>query len=167
MDDSTAIEAMFAHRVGDPREWYKRARALISAARASEERAAEQLDPFEAMEMHRVTSMLYGLALEGLFKALIVLQRHGDPTDSEWCPEARFPKELGTHDLLKLGGMVDAKLPAEFGWELTYFTDAVVWMGRYPCSKSGEEGSIFVDSRAFAKAEAIYKQYSRRFSLSG
>jgi len=117
--------------------------------------------------MERVISMLYGFGLECLFKALIVLADFGDPYSEDWIPKAEFPKKLSTHDLTKLAGMVDPTLPNQYAWALQYFTGACVWMGRYPCSKNGEEGSIVIDPRCFAAAEEIYTRYALRFSISG
>jgi hypothetical protein len=161
------IMELFAQRVSNPAAWFRNSRALFAAARAAKERCAHPIDPHDRMDMDRVVSMLYGFGLECLLKALIVLEDFGDPHSPDWIPEAVFPKKLGTHDLEKLAAMVDPSLAAEQQWALQYFTDAAVWMGRYPCSKDGEEGSIFLDPRLFSVAEDIYAKYSVRFSISG
>lgn len=161
------VSLLFAQRVSNPAAWFRNARSLFAAARAANERCANPIDPHDRMDMDRVVSMLYGFGLECLFKALIVLDDFGDPHSPDWVPEAVFPKKLGTHDLEKLAAMVDSELVAQHQWPLQYFTDAVVWMGRYPCSKDGSEGGIYIDRRLFSVAEEIYAKYSSRFSISG
>ena len=137
MNGQEVVREMFAERISNPAAWYRNSRALFAAARASHERCAQPIDPRDRMDMDRVTSMLYGFGLECLFKALIVLADFGDPHSQEWMPQAEFPQKLSTHDLTKLAAMVDPALPNKYEWALHYFTDAVVWMGRYPCSKNG------------------------------
>jgi len=167
MTERDHVQEMFAERVGNAATWFRNSRALFASARASRERCIYAISPIDRMDMDRVVSMLYGFGLECLFKALIVLKDFGDPHDEEWRPEPEFPKKLATHDLEKLAGLVDAELPKRYEWELKYFSEAVIWMGRYPCSKSGEEGSIFIDPRCFSAAEELYEKYSIRFSISG
>ncbi len=164
MDD---IERLFAQRVSNPGEWYRRARALFASARASNARAHAQIDIADQSDMDRVTSMLYGLGLECVFKVIVTLRTFGDPHGSNWRPSATFPKDLATHDLQKLAALVDKNLAKDYALTLAYFTDAIVWMGRYPCSKQGQEGSIVVDPRTFNDAEAIYAEYCALFSISG
>jgi len=161
MTDEDVVPEMFAERVSNPVAWYRCSRALFAAARASYERCANPINPHDRMDMERVVSMLYGFGLECLFKALIVLADFGDPDNEDWVPK------LSTHDLSRLAGMVDPALPKKYEWAFQYFTDAAIWMGRYPCSKDGNEGSIFIDPRCFMVAEEIYTKYSVQFSLSG
>jgi hypothetical protein len=161
------ISNMFAERVSNPAAWYRNSRALFAAARASRERCSHPIDHEDRVDIELVISMLYGFGLECLFKALIVLADFGNPYAEGWVPKAEFPKKLSTHDLTKLAGMVDPGLASQYKWPLQYFTDAAVWMGRYPCSKNGEEGTIFIDPRCFDAAEEIYAKYALRFSISG
>lgn len=113
------VSEMFAQRVSDPGAWYRNARALFAAARASKERGSQSIDLRDRVDMDRVTSMLYGFGLECLLKALIVLADFCDPNDEGWCPKAEFPKKLATHNLLRLAEIVDPALPVTFEWELS------------------------------------------------
>jgi hypothetical protein len=167
MHHENPVRQMFAQRVSNPADWYRNARALFAAARASRERYIGAVPPAELMDLDRVISMLYGFGLESLFKAAVVLKDFGDPYHEDWEPEAKFPKKLATHDLVKLAEMVDPELVDSNRWALEYFTEAVVWMGRYPSSKAGDEGAIIIDSNCFKTAEAIYTRLSIRFSISG
>ncbi|RRS06403.1 hypothetical protein EIP75_02130 [Aquabacterium soli] len=167
MSSRDVIEHMFAQRVSNPASWFRNSRALFAAARASRDRFPSTVDMRDRADLDRVTSMLYGFGLECLFKAVIVLADFGDPNAEEWTPAATFPKKLGTHDLVKLAGMISTDLVTKHELALGYFTEAAVWMGRYPCSKDGAEGSICIVPRFFADAEAIYAEYAIQFSISG
>lgn len=167
MNAREVVKEMFANRVSNPAAWYRNSRALFASARSSHERCSHSIHPLDRMDMDRVTSMLYGFGLECLFKALVVLEDFGDPHSEEWVPESEFPKKLATHDLTRLADLIDPALPIQYEWELQYFTEAAIWMGRYPSSKKGDEGSIVIYPRCFAAAEEIYAKYSLRFSISG
>jgi hypothetical protein len=78
--------------------------------------------------------MLYGLAIENLFKAIWVYRKFGASHTESWGPVANFPKELKTHDLVKLANKVDPTLVEKYKDALSLLTETTTWSGRYPCS---------------------------------
>jgi hypothetical protein len=158
------IEGMFAYRVSNPIEWFKHARSLLAAARSTKERAEVLIDVREKSDLENVATMLYGFSLENLFKAIWILNKFGSPYDADWCPVAEFPKELKTHDLVKLASLIDDRLAKKYDFSLTILTDTTTWAGRYPCSTTGDEGSIGRFPQANQDAEEIFKKYSRSFT---
>ncbi len=69
MKDLDVISGIFAERVSNPFEWFKHARSLLAAARSTVERAEVLIDVWEKCDLINVATMLYGFALENLFKA--------------------------------------------------------------------------------------------------
>jgi hypothetical protein len=160
------IRGMFAERVSDPLEWFKHSRSLIAAARATVDRSEMLIDQFEKSDLLNVASLLYGFALENLFKAIWIYQKFGSSHDENWYPEDKFPKELKTHDLIELANLIDQKIVEEFNLALSLLTDATTWSGRYPCSVKGDEGTIGRWPQINEHAEIIYKRYSKQFTIS-
>lgn len=164
MKEQDIIEGMFADRVSNPLEWFKHSRSLLAAARSTRERAEVLIDAWEKSDLENVAAMLYGFSLENLFKAIWTLNKFGSPYEADWCPKAEFPKELKSHDLVKLATLIDSELAKEFYFSLTILTDTTTWAGRYPCSIKGDEGTIGRFPQVNDDAEKIFKKYSRPFT---
>ena len=158
------ISGMFAERVSNPLAWFKHSRSLLAAARSTRERAAVLIDLWEKGDLEHVATMLYGLCLENLFKAIWTLNKFGPPYKEEWIPVAEFPRELKTHNLVKLAQLIDEKLASEYELSLSLLSEAATWSGRYPCSVKGDEGSICHVPQINDDVEVIFKQYSRPFT---
>lgn len=164
MEDGDPIEQMFAERVCNPLAWFHHSRSLIAAARATIERANVLIDFHEKSDLENVAAMLYGFSLENLFKALWILNKYGAPHAQEWVPEAKFPKELKTHDLVSLAHLAGIKLTEEYKDSLSILSDVTTWSGRYPCSLKGDEGGIGRYPFANEHADLIFKRHSRQFT---
>lgn len=158
------IDELFAERVSNPLKWFRHSRSLLAAARSTRERADVLIDAWEKSDLENVATMLYGFALENLFKAIWTLEKFGPPHDSGWIPSAEFPKELKTHDLVKLASMVDKEMASEYENSLSILSDASTWSGRYPCSLKGDEGSIVRWPKVNDDAERLFKKYCRPFT---
>jgi hypothetical protein len=159
------VHEMFAERICNPLEWFKHSRSLLASARSTMERAEILIDPWEKSDLENVASMLYGFSLENLFKAIWILEKFGPPHDEDWVPAAVFPKELKTHDLVKLAKLIDENLADEYELALSMLSDITTWAGRYPCSIKGDEGTIGRwPGRTCKDAETIFKKYSRPFT---
>jgi hypothetical protein len=163
-EEFDVIAGMFAERVSNPLAWFKRSRSLLAAARSTRERAEILIDSWEKSDLERVATMLYGFCLENLFKAIWTLNKFGSPHIEGWAPEAAFPSELKTHDLVNLAKIIDAKLSEQYEISLSLLSEAATWSGRYPCSLKGEEGTIVYIPMINDDAEAIFKKYSRPFT---
>jgi len=163
--ESEIIERMFAERVSNPLKWFNHSRSLIAAARSTRERAEILIDIREELDLKNVATMLYGFSLENLFKAIWILKKFGSPHKEGWKPQAEFPRELKTHDLVKLAAMIDANLVKDYELSLSMLSDASTWSGRYPCSLQGDEGTIGSWPEINDDAEAIFKTYSRPFTI--
>jgi hypothetical protein len=164
MEERDYVAEMFAGRVSSALEWFKHARSLFAAARSTSERANVLIDVWERSDLNNVATMLYGFALENLFKAKWTLNKFGSPHDENWRPIAEFPKELKTHDLVHLANLIDPELVKEYEFSLQVLSDAAMWSGRYPCSIRGDEGSIGRWPQANRDAEFIFKKYSKEFT---
>jgi hypothetical protein len=160
------IRGMFADRVSDPLKWFKHSRSLIAAARVTLDRSELLIDQFEKSDLSNVASLLYGFALENLFKAIWIYRKFGSSHDENWYPEDKFPQELKTHNLIELANLIDKKIAEEFNLALSLLTDATTWSGRYPCSVKGDEGTIAHWPQINEHAEIIYKRYSKQFTIS-
>ena len=158
------IDEMFAERVSNPLEWFKHSRSLLAAARSTKERAEVLVDPLEKSDLENVATMLYGFSLGNLFKAIWTLNKFGPPHDGNWEPEAKFPSELKTHDLLKLAGIIDSALVKEYELSLSMLSDASTWSGRYPCSLRGDEGTMVRWPKINDDAEVIFRKCSKPFT---
>ena len=166
MEPSDVIDSMFAERLCNPLSWFEHSRALIASARISKEQAAILINPLEKSELENVCSMLYGLTIENLFKAVWILNKYGPPHDENWLPEADFPKEIKTHDLVKLAEKINKKLAVEYKDSLSLLSEAIIWSGRYPCSIQGKEGTIVRMHSIHDDAESIYDKYRKYFTIS-
>ena len=166
IDADEIIAVMFAERLCDPLSWFGHARALIGSARISKEQARLIIHPSEQSELENVCSLLYGLALENLFKALWIYKKHGSRHYDDWQPEAKFPKEIKTHDLVKLASLIDPELAINYKDSLYLLSESAIWAGRYPCSINGEEGTIVRMSRIHDDAEEIYAKHRKIFTIS-
>lgn len=164
MAERDYVDEMFAGRVSSALEWFKHARSLLAAARSTSERAELLIDLWERADLNNVATMLYGFALENLFKAKWTLNKFGSPHAENWQPIAEFPKELRTHDLAKLANLIDPNLVTEYGSSLQLLSDAATWSGRYPCSIKGDEGTIVRFPHVNKDAEFIFKNYSKEFT---
>lgn len=164
MEGDDTIERMFAERVSDPLAWFRHSRSLIAAARATTERANILIDYHEKSDLLNVASMLYGFALENLFKALWVLDKYGPPHTQSWVPEAIFPKELKTHDLLVLVKLIKIEISKEYELSMSILSDVTTWSGRYPCSLKGGEGAIARFPLANEHADTLFRIHSRAFT---
>ena len=163
-EERDVIAEMFSERVSNPLEWFKHARSLLAAARSTRERAEVLIDVNEKSDLENVATMLYGFSLENLFKAIWILNNFGSPHDMNWCPKAEFPKELKTHDLVKLAKLINDDLANKYDISLSMLTDTTTWAGRYPCSIKGEEGTIVRWPKINDDAETIFKKYSKPFT---
>ncbi len=166
MDATEIIQGMFAERLCNPLSWFGHSRALIGSARISKEQAKDLISPLEKSELENVCSLLYGLALENLFKAVWIYLKYGAAHHEDWLPEAKFPKEIKTHDLVKLAAMVDPDLAQQYEGSLSLLSEAAIWAGRYPCSINGEEGTILRMPSIHDDAEEIYAKYRKLFTIS-
>jgi hypothetical protein len=167
MNTEKEVDRIFADTVCNAVAWFNRSRALLGAARASKERADIVIDHWERHELYTVCYMLYGLSLENLFKAIWIYNKYGSPHDPDWLPEAKFPKEIKTHDLCKLAEMIDSSLVETNKLTLDLLSEAAIWSGRYPCSIGGKEGGKLFLTGTMDKAEEIYSKYSRVFTIAG
>ena len=158
------VEEMFSERVSNPLEWFKHSRSLLAAARSTRERAAVLIDVIEKSDLENVATMLYGFSLENLFKAIWVLGKFGSPYEEGWTPEAKFPVELKTHDLVKLAKMIDSDIIEKYKLSLSMLSDASTWSGRYPCSLKGDEGTLVRWLQINDDAESIFKEYCKPFT---
>ena len=158
--------ASFANVVCDANCWFERSRALIASARISMERVDILINHTERQELESVCYLLYGLALENLFKAVWVYRQYGSPLSENWMPESKFPKAIQTHDLIKLAESIDSGLLEKYKFTLERLTEAVIWSGRYPCDlKPGFNVRIFSPSIQ-EEAESIYSEFRKIFTLS-
>jgi hypothetical protein len=165
MEDCDPIAEMFAERVSNALEWFKHAQSLIAAARATTERAGLLIDVWGRSDLENVATMLYGFALENLFKATWTYKKFGSPHEEGYRPIAAFPKELKTHDLVQLANLIDPELANKYKFSLELLADAATWSGRYPCSIKGDEGSIGRFPHVHEDAETIFKMYCKPFSV--
>lgn len=166
MNTDGEVDRMFAGRVCNAVAWFDRSRALLASAKTSKKRADIVINHLERHELYTVCYMLYGLSLENLFKAIWIYNKYGSPHDSDWLPEAKFPKEIKTHNLFKLAEMIDSSLAEESKLALDLLSEAATWSGRYPCSIDGKEGSILFFAETMDEAEEIYSKYSRVFTIT-
>lgn len=164
IEEEDIVSEMFAERVSNPLAWFKHARSLLAAARAARERAEILIDVWEKSDLENVAMMLYGFSLENLFKAIWILNKFGSPHDEGWCPIAKFPEELKTHDLIQLAKLIDDELAKKYEFSLSLLTDTTTWSGRYPCSIKGDEGSIVKWPQVNDDAESIFRNYSKQFT---
>jgi hypothetical protein len=166
MDTSDFTESVYAERLCNPLSWFEHARALIATARIAKQQAAVLVNIPEKSELENVCSMLYGLAIENLFKAVWVLNEFGSPHDEGRLPVSEFPSKIKTHDLVKLAAMVDKKTSEQYRDSLSLLSGAAIWAGRYPCSIQGKEGTIFRMSAIHDDAELIYDKFRKYFTIS-
>jgi hypothetical protein len=159
-------EMNFAQVVCDANSWFERSRALIASARISRERSDMLINHTEKHEIDNVANLLYGLALENLFKAVWIFQKYGSPISSEWCPESKFPKAIQTHDLVKLATAIKLKSIEKHKLTLEILTESVKWAGRYPCDLKPSSNGRIVSPLIFDEAESIYAEYRKIFTLS-
>jgi hypothetical protein len=166
MDDYDFVKSIFAGRVSDPLAWFSHSRSLTASARLLKERANLIVDLMEKSRLEMVCSMLYGLAIENLFKAMLMYRKRGSPHLDNWTPIDEFPSELKTHNLIDLAKMVDETIATKYEASLYLLTEAAIWSGRYPCSIKGEEGGTIIDPSVHEDAEQIYKLFSKYFTMS-
>nr|WP_314565979.1 hypothetical protein [uncultured Pseudomonas sp.] len=159
-------ESHYAEQVSNPVEWFERSRALIATARITRKQADKLISRTEQDALHKVCSMLYGLSLENLFKAHWFLNKHGAPHLATWEPEATFPKEVKTHNLVKLARMINLELTDKRRHILEYLTESATWSGRYPCSLSSDDLGTSLLPGTFDVAEKIYRKLKKNFTLS-
>ena len=166
LEDFDEVAYMFAQRVSNPLEWFEHARALIGTARIAKKEADVLINLQEKVALENVCSLLYGLALENLFKAIWILKEYGSPFNETWLPKAKFPKAIRTHDLNMLAKKIDKELVEKYEYSLSLLTEAIIWSGRYPCSIHGKEGTIVIDASIHDDAEKIYSKYRKFFTIS-
>ncbi|EGQ7979854.1 hypothetical protein ACTJ2Q_001394 [Vibrio cholerae] len=162
----TMNNASFANVVCDANCWFERSRALIASARISMERVDILINQTERQELESVCYLLYGLALENLFKAVWVYRQYGSPLSEDWMPESKFPKVIQTHDLIKLAGFIDSGLSEKYKITLERLTEAIMWSGRYPCDLKPNINARFFIPTIQEEAESIYSEYRKIFTLS-
>ncbi|WP_032095870.1 MULTISPECIES: hypothetical protein [unclassified Alteromonas] len=166
MNFDDVIKNMFAERLFDPLAWFAHSRALVGSARISKEQADKLISPLEKSELENVCSLLYGLALENLFKAVWVYQKFGSLSYESPLPNPEFPNQIKTHDLLKLAKLVDSELATKYEMSLKLLTEATTWAGRYPCSIKGDEGTIIRMPSIHNHAEEMYAKHRKIFTIS-
>ena len=160
------IDSSFAHKLCDATAWFEHARALIASARISKDSATKLISRTEKNELENVCSLLYGLALENLFKAIWIYKEFGTPHASDWEPVAKFPAEIKTHNLLKLANQIDPKLAEKYEFSLELLTESVTWAGRYPCELKAGAGIYISYPEMHSHAEEIYAKYRTLFTIS-
>ena len=160
------IERNYAQKLCDATAWFGHARALIASARISKERASILVSYTEKSELENVCTLLYGLALENLFKAIWIYRRFGTPYSEDWMPGTKFPSEIKTHNLVKLAELIEPKLIEKYEFSLQQLTEATIWSGRYPCEVKASQGSAVRSPDIHEDAEAIYAKYRKYFTLS-
>ncbi|WP_252040091.1 hypothetical protein [Vibrio sp. SCSIO 43145] len=159
-------DASFAHVVCDANTWFERSRALMASARISMERVDILINHTERQELESVCYLLYGLALENLFKAVWVYNKYGSPLSEDWMPESKFPKAIQTHDLIKLAESINFDLSEQYKLTLEILTESVRWSGRYPCDLKPSLSGRFFSPQVHKGAESIYAEYRKMFTLS-
>jgi hypothetical protein len=156
----------YAQKLCDATEWFEHSRALIASARISKKQSSILINRTEKSALDNVSSLMYGLAMENLFKAIWIYRKFGAPYTTEWLPEAKFPKEIKTHDLVKLAKIVDPELIPEYELSLQILTEATVWSGRYPCEIKSGGGGSFRYVGIHDDAEKIYEKHKGIFTIS-
>ncbi|SED79312.1 hypothetical protein SAMN04490185_4205 [Pseudomonas frederiksbergensis] len=159
-------EARYAQLISNPVEWFEHSRALIATARITRKQSEKIINRTEKNALENVCSMLYGLSLENLFKAHWFLNKHGAPHLSSWQPEAKFPKEVKTHDLVKLAGLIDLGLSEKRRHILQHLSEAATWAGRYPCPIRSDDMGTTLLPGTFDVAEKLYRKLKVNFTIS-
>ncbi len=159
------VRGMHASRLCNPIEWFDHSRALIAAARSAKERADILIDISEKNDLLNVVSMLYGFAIENLFKAIWIYKKYGSPDSIKQSYDHKFPDEIKTHDLNKLAKLVNENIAVEYQLALELLTESTIWAGRYPCSIRGDDGIFFRNPSTIDDAEKIYAYYSKFFTI--
>jgi hypothetical protein len=123
-------------------QWMAKARSLFEAAKkleadinvvwkSNELRSAKLVTPLEPDHYQAAYFMLIAFTVENLLKAAAISTRSLQ-YKKEFREKLRFPKELRSHDLIRLAERVGLTL--EKGEEdlLRRLTRSAVWFGRYP-----------------------------------
>ncbi len=165
MTDEDYVLEYFVNTINNPLEWFRHSKSLLASARATRERSEQLIDVWEKSDLEQVASMLYGFALENLFKAIWVLQHQKEHNVDGKRPITKFPSEIKTHDLVVLANLVEPKLGSEYKESLYLLSEATIWSGRYPCSVNGEEGGRIRLPEINDDAEYIFKKCIKPFTL--
>jgi hypothetical protein len=130
-------------------EWIELAEGLVNAAKAlqpqvddywAKERARARDDslPFPSDSPHRIQLMLFSFAIENLMKAFLIRERKAE-YEVRMKTSPNLPKELKTHDLMKLAiavGEINPRFKRLFDRDfeelLRRLTRRAEWSGRYP-----------------------------------
>ncbi len=94
-------------------------------------------------------ALLYGAALENIFKAVIIFK------DENLLNKKRLPKEVVSHVLIALAQKADVPLDDEEMKLLCWVTELVIWRGRYPVptKRQHESGALEGWSAVYAFQE--------------
>lgn len=162
------LEGSFAQKLCDASAWFEHSRSLIAMARISKEKSDILINHSEKIALKNVCSLLYGLSLENLFKAVWIYREYGAPNSPEWMPDSKFPSKIKTHNLVDLAKLIEPDLVSEYELSLQILTEAAIWSGRYPCSirpSFDSMGGVYFDD-IYGDAEKIYKKYKDMFTIS-
>jgi|SRR5208337_3470247 len=130
-------------------EWIELAEGLVNAARALQPqvdaywakeraRARDSSLRFPSDSPHRIQLMLFSFAIENLMKAFLIREGKAE-YEVRMKTKPNLPRELKTHDLMKLAIAVGEIIPRfkrlfdrDFEELLRRLTRRAEWSGRYP-----------------------------------
>lgn len=159
-------ESHYAENLCNPINWFEHSRALIATARITRQKSEILINAPEKNALENVCTLLYGLALENIFKAHWIYKRYGTPHHQEWLPDCRFPKEIKSHNLNRLAALVSESAEQRYRYTLEFLTSSATWSGRYPCSLAPEDKGLCLLPNTFDEAESIYKEMKEIFTIS-
>ena len=159
-------EAHYAENLCNAVNWFEHSRALIATARITREKSEKLINFPEKRALENVCTLLYGLALENIFKAHWIFKKYGAPHNPNWTPECKFPQEIKTHNLKKLAALISLENSKKYEYTLDFLTSSATWSGRYPCSLEPNDKGLFHLPETFDEAEAIYREMKEIFTIS-
>ncbi len=142
VDWRRVYRANFVPKVLNRKHWFKKANQLVSAAEIlvphvkrwwkslEESRKGQRKAPHEHAH-HEIMLMLYGYAIENLCKGVIVGSISAKDR-RRLREEGRLPKQLKTHNLLRLVKSTGLEVDLEDEDILRRMERSTLWEGRYP-----------------------------------
>jgi hypothetical protein len=116
-----------------PSAWKKKAEELIAVAESLEPTVLGHPETSAFLALNAVYLMLASFAVENLRKgALVARNRKRYEEGMLQAPARRFPEELKSHDLLKLGALLELVFSEEETRLAKRLSHAAAWSGRYP-----------------------------------
>jgi hypothetical protein len=157
-DPYSELEAVrrqyFSQRVLEPKQWFDNANRLTLAMSLIEPSVLsywEILNKHEGFseetpeyDCHLIFLMLAGYAIENLCKGFLVTTLSREEATA--VKSGKYPRRLATHSipqLVKWAGLEVDEIERNL---LLRIQAAVVWRGRYPVPKSGDEISPFMQN---------------------